>query len=68
MTFDLPRILTSKLSFRRELATRDIGEKLRLLDALGERARELRAVRLAGRQGSESVTESVTVPNVPSLP
>jgi len=42
MTFDLHKILASKRTFRRALAARDISEKLRMLDALRERALALR--------------------------
>ncbi len=45
MTFDLPQILASKRAFRHTLAARDIAEKLRMLDALRERALTLRAPR-----------------------
>lgn len=47
MTFDLPQILASKRAFRHALAARDITEKLRMLDALHERALALRAHRRA---------------------
>lgn len=47
MTFDLPQILASKRAFRHTLAARDITEKLRMLDALRERALTLRAARSA---------------------
>ena len=47
MTFDLNEILASKRAFRRALAARDITEKLRMLDALHERALALRAHRSA---------------------
>lgn len=47
MTFDLPQILASKRVFRHTLASRDITEKLRMLDALRERALTLRAARFA---------------------
>ena len=43
MSFDLERILESKRARRRELATRPIAEKLRMLDALRERTLALRA-------------------------
>ena len=43
MSFDLERILESKRAHRRELAARPIAEKLRMLDALRERALVLRA-------------------------
>jgi hypothetical protein len=42
MTFDLQKILESKRRFRRDLAARPITEKLRMLDALRERALSLR--------------------------
>lgn len=47
MTFDLPQILASKRAFRHTLAARDITEKLRMLDALRERALALRSARSA---------------------
>ena len=47
MTFDLAPILASKRAFRHALAARDITEKLRMLDALHERALALRAHRSA---------------------
>jgi hypothetical protein len=42
MTFDLARILESKRAHRRALAARPIGEKLRLLDELRQRALDIR--------------------------
>jgi len=42
MTFDLPQILASKRAHRRHLASRPIGEKLRMLDALRERELAIR--------------------------
>jgi hypothetical protein len=42
MSFDLQAILKSKRAFRRELAARPVAEKLRMLDALRERALALR--------------------------
>ena len=42
MSFDLEKILESKRALRRDLATRPIAEKLRMLDALRERALTLR--------------------------
>ena len=42
MSFDLEKILASKRALRRELAARPIAEKLRMLDALRERALTLR--------------------------
>ena len=38
MTFDLQSILESKRRYRQHLAARPIAEKLRMLDALRERA------------------------------
>ncbi len=43
MNFDLEKILESKRALRREFATRPVAEKLRMLDALRERALSLRA-------------------------
>ena len=43
MSFDLEKILASKRALRRDLASRPIAEKLRMLDALRERALALRA-------------------------
>jgi hypothetical protein len=43
MTFDLARILESKRTYRSALAARPIGEKLRLLDDLRQRALDLRS-------------------------
>ena len=41
MSFDLEKILASKRARRRQLAARPVAEKLRLLDALRERALRL---------------------------
>lgn len=43
MSFDLEKILESKRALRRDLAARPVAEKLRMLDALRERALALRA-------------------------
>jgi len=43
MTFDLQRILESKRAHRQQLASRPVGEKLRLLDALRERELAIRS-------------------------
>ena len=43
MTFNLERILESKRALRRDLAARPVAEKLRMLDALRERALTLRS-------------------------
>ena len=42
MTFDLQRILESKRAYRQTLAAKPIAEKLRLLDAIRERALTIR--------------------------
>lgn len=42
MSFDLDKILESKRAFRRDLAARPVGEKLRMLDALRERELAIR--------------------------
>jgi hypothetical protein len=42
MTFDLQRILESKRAYRHALAAKPITEKLRMLDALRERALAIR--------------------------
>jgi hypothetical protein len=47
MSFDLQKILNSKRALRRELAARPVAEKLRLLDALRERAIALRSATVA---------------------
>jgi hypothetical protein len=51
MTFDLQEILKSKRALRRELAARPLAEKLRLLDALRERALAIRPVKPAPGPG-----------------
>jgi hypothetical protein len=45
MSFDLEKILESKRALRRDLATLPIADKLRMLDALRERALTLRPMR-----------------------
>ncbi len=52
MTFDLQKILESERAYRVRLAARPIGEKLRMLDALGERERSLRAPEGDNSRGS----------------
>jgi len=42
MSFDLQRILESKRRYRAKLAERPVAEKLRLLDAMRERALTIR--------------------------
>lgn len=63
MTFDLRQILASKRSFRRELAARDILDKLAMLDALRERALTLRGTRFP-----PGVSDPSTVPKEDSMP
>ena len=60
MTFDLHQILASKRAFRRELASRDIMEKLAMLDAMRERALSLRGAtqEIKGSSGSVDSTAS----------
>jgi len=43
MSFNLQRILESKRALRRHLAARTVAEKLRMLDAMRERAVAIRA-------------------------
>ena len=52
MTFDSQRILESKRAYRHALAARPLAEKLRMLDALRERAL---ALRQAARPDKSSV-------------
>lgn len=47
MSFDLQEILKGKRALRRELAARPLAEKLRLLDALRERALAIRPAKPA---------------------
>lgn len=42
MTFDLQKMIESKRAYRARLAALPIGDKLRILDALGERQRSIR--------------------------
>ncbi len=46
MTFDLERILTSKRAYHQRLVSLSMGEKLRMLDALRERALAIRGCQL----------------------
>ncbi len=59
MNPDLQRILESKAAHRRKLADLPIGEKLRLLDAMRERAI---AIRGATPQSDSSVLREDPVP------
>jgi hypothetical protein len=62
MTFDLQKILESKRAHRQGLAALPIAEKLRMLDALRERALALRGEAEAGRNALKRRT-----PRWPSL-
>jgi len=50
MSFDLEKILASKRALRRELAAKPIAQKLRMLDALRERALVIRPRRSASEE------------------
>jgi hypothetical protein len=54
MTFDLQKILESKRAYRQSLAALPIAEKLRILDALRERALAIRGETEAGRNASKA--------------
>jgi hypothetical protein len=58
MSFDLEKILESKRALRRELAARPIAEKLRMLDALRERALTLRASSKSEATGPDVLREA----------
>jgi hypothetical protein len=47
MSFDLQKVFESKRALRRELAARPLAEKLRMLDALRERALAIRPAKPA---------------------
>ena len=47
MSFDLQKMIESKRALRRELAARPVAEKLRMLDALRERALAIRPAKPA---------------------
>jgi hypothetical protein len=55
MTSDLQAILKSKRALRRELAARPLAEKLRMLDALRERALAIRPAKPAS--GADGLRE-----------
>jgi hypothetical protein len=57
MTFSLQKMLESKRAYRQQLAARPIGEKLRILDALRERALAIR--------GNSSSSETILVREEP---
>jgi hypothetical protein len=56
MSFDLQAMLKGKRALRRELAARPLAEKLRLLDALRERALAIRPAKPA--PGADGLREA----------
>jgi hypothetical protein len=58
MSFDLEKVLESKRALRRDLATRPIAEKLRMLDALRERSLTLRASTGSGSVDTDALRET----------
>lgn len=58
MSFDLPQMTASKDALRRDLAARPIAEKLRMLDALRERALALRGATTPTARSSRIAEES----------
>lgn len=66
MSFDLQRILESKRALRRELAARPVAEKLRMLDALRERALAIREAKPA--PGADVLCEERRDRPVPAIP
>ena len=58
MSFDLEKILESKRALRRDLAARPIAEKLRMLDALRERAVTIRAATTHGPENTGTLRET----------
>lgn len=59
MTVNLSRILESKQAYRQHLASRPIGEKLRMLDAMRERELVIRMSRGLLASRSSVVREEV---------
>jgi hypothetical protein len=57
MNFDLQKMLESKRALRRQLAGRPVAEKLRMLDALRQRALTLRAASVLGPVDTDSLRE-----------
>jgi len=58
MSLDLEKILESKRALRRDLASRPIAEKLRMLDALRERALTLRAASATHQADMDALRET----------
>lgn len=65
MSFDLEKILESKRALRRDLAARPIAEKLRMLDALRERALVLRATYPRTDCGMEALRDAPALSRKP---
>lgn len=57
MTFDLQHILENKRVHRQHLASRPIGEKLRMLDALRERELAIRGREVHSDSASSTLRE-----------
>ena len=66
MSFDLERILASKRALRRNLAARPLAEKLRMLDAMRERALAIRAASPPRSTSTDALKE--TSPPYPPKP
>ena len=62
MTFDLQRLLDGKRAYRQTLANKPIAEKLRMLDALRERAITLQQ---AAHPSESSVVRESSVKYIP---
>jgi hypothetical protein len=60
MTFDLAKILESKRAYRRQLAAKPIAEKLRMLDAMRERALTLRESKPVVRESTPHYKQKKT--------
>jgi hypothetical protein len=58
MSVDLEKVLESKRALRRDLAARPIAEKLRMLDALRERALTLRAASAHAPKDTDALREA----------
>ena len=54
MNFDLSKMLASKRAMRKRLAARPVAEKLRMLDALRDRAVAIRGTALSQRKVKRS--------------
>ncbi len=63
MSFDLQMILESKAAHRRKLAQLSIGEKLRLLDAMRERAIAIRDSKMEPTKFTRVAEEKAEYPS-----